>query len=167
MSIQEMDVPSPVRGLAEMPSARRAPVRKVRVLIVDDIAENRAVLGVCCEQFGVSYEAVGSGREAVECVRSGRFDLVFMDILMPGMDGVAATLAIRALPGESASIPIIAVTTAADRMDVLHYRASGITDVVAKPINVARLMAALETAVAESRRLRRSRQRQDRIRFSA
>jgi CheY-like chemotaxis protein len=137
------------------------------VLIVDDIAENRAVLGVCCEQFGVAYEAVSSGREAVEAASSGRFDLVFMDILMPGMDGVAATRAIRALPDESSQVPIIAVTTAAEPMDVLHYRACGITDVVAKPINVARLMVALETAVAAARRHRRSRSRHDQERLSA
>ena len=150
-----------------MSNVRRAPVRKVRVLIVDDIAENRAVLGVCCEHFGVSFEAVDSGRGAVEAVRSGRFDLVFMDILMPGMDGVAATRAIRALPGPAAHVPIIAVTTAAEPMDLLHYRANGITDVVPKPIEVSRLMNALNSAVAEARRLRRSRLRHERVQLTA
>ena len=125
------------------------------------------VLGVCCEQFGVSFEAVDSGREAVELVRSGRFDLVFMDILMPGMDGVDATRAIRALPGEAAFVPIIAVTTAADPMDLLHYRACGVTDVVPKPIDVARLMNALNAAVSEARRARRSRLRHERVGLTA
>ncbi len=167
MSIQDVGAQKPAPRLAARSNPRRAPARKIRVLIVDDIAENRVVLGVCCEQFGVSFEAVDSGREAVELVRSGRFDLVFMDILMPGMDGVAATRAIRALPGEAALAPIIAVTTAADPKDVLHYRANGFTDVVAKPINVARLMGALDAAVSEARRTRRSRLRHDRIRLTA
>ncbi len=86
---------------------------------------------------------------------------------MPGMDGVAATRAIRALPGEAAAVPIIAVTTASEPMDVLHYRACGITDVVSKPINVARLMASLESAVAEARRQRRSKMRHEQVRLSA
>ena len=166
MSLEEASVQEP-ENLVPASNARKAPPRRIRVLIVDDIAENRAVLGVCCEQFGVGYEAVASGREAVDAVRSGRFDLVFMDILMPGMDGVAATRAIRLLPGPASYIPIIAVTTAAERMDVLHYRANGITDVVPKPINVARLMDALETAMMEVRRARRSQSRHSQVRLSA
>lgn len=152
---------------AERPAGRTVSrTSRALVLIVDDIAENRAVLGVCCEQFGLRYEAVGSGREAVECARSGRFDLILMDILMPGMDGAAATVAIRALPGPSGAVPIIAVTTAADRMEVLHYRACGVTDVVPKPIDVSRLMGSVSAALAKSRRLRRA-HRQERARLSA
>ena len=167
MSVHDAYVQGPAPSPASGQGARQALTRKIRVLIVDDIAENRAVLGVCCEQFGVSYEAVDSGRGAVDCVRSGRFDLVFMDILMPGMDGVDATRAIRALPGEAAFVPIIAVTTAAEPRDVLHYRACGVTDVVSKPIDVSRLMEAMRTAVAEARRMRRSRLRLERIRLTA
>lgn len=166
MSLEEASGQEPLK-VVPASSSRRTAARRVRVLIVDDIAENRAVLGICCDQFGVSFEAVASGREAVEAARSGRFDLVFMDILMPGMDGVAATRAIRALPGEAAAVPIIAVTTASEPMDVLHYRACGITDVVSKPINVARLMASLESAVAEARRQRRSKMRHEQVRLSA
>lgn len=159
MSVEEAVVPRLARNPSPAPKARKAPPRRVRVLIVDDIAENRAVLGVCCEQFGMTSEAVGSGREAVEAARSGRFDLVYMDILMPGMDGVAATRAIRALPDAAAKTPIIAVTTASEPMDVLHYRHCGINGVVAKPIDVSRLWAATQTALAESKRLRRVRVR--------
>ncbi|HEX4095472.1 MAG TPA: response regulator [Caulobacteraceae bacterium] len=159
MSLGEAGAEGPAGGAASKTS-------KALVLIVDDIAENRLVLGICCEQFGLRYEAVASGQEAVECARSGRFDLILMDILMPGMDGVAATVAIRTLPGPAGAVPIIAVTTAADRIDVLHYRACGVTDVVPKPIDVARLMGSVSTALARSRRLRRG-HRQDRAQFSA
>ena len=159
MSVEEAVVPRLARNPSPAPKARKAPPRRVRVLIVDDIAENRAVLGVCCEQFGMASEGVASGREAVEAAKSGRFDLVYMDILMPGMDGVAATRAIRALPDAAAKTPIIAVTTASEPMDLLHYRHCGITGVVAKPIDVARLWAATQAALAESKRLRRTRER--------
>ena len=157
MSVEEAVVHRPARSPSPAAKSRRTPPRRVRVLIVDDIAENRAVLGVCCEQFGMASEGVASGREAVEAARSGRFDLVYMDILMPGMDGVAATRAIRALPDAAAQTPIIAVTTASEPMDVLHYRHCGITGVVAKPIDVARLWAATQEALAETKRLRRTR----------
>ncbi len=158
MSIEEAPVQAPARDRAQ-PKARRSSQRRLKVLIVDDIAENRAVLGVCCEEFGMDHEAVASGREAVEAAKSGRFDLVFMDILMPGMDGVAATRAIRALPDDAASTPIIAVTTASEPMDVLHYRHCGINGVVAKPIDVSRLWTATQATLAEAKLLRRAKAR--------
>ncbi len=156
MSVEEVVDPAPVHRLQPASKPRRAQPRRVRVLIVDDIAENRTVLGICCEQFGMAHEAVASGREAVEAARSGRFDLVFMDILMPGMDGVAAARAIRALPTAAASVPIIAVTTASEPMDLLHYRHCGMTGVVPKPIDVSRLWTATQAALAESKRVRRA-----------
>jgi CheY-like chemotaxis protein len=157
------DAPQSVRGSRveappEKPVRRAFPAR-VRVLIVDDIAENRTVLGMFCDQFGVGHEAVEGGREAVEAARSGRFDVILMDILMPGMDGMAAARAIRALPGPACATPIIAVTTAADPGDALRYRDYGMNDLVAKPIVASRLMQALELAVANARRAGRSRKR--------
>lgn len=117
-----------------------------RVLIVDDLAENRLMLGLCCDQFGIAYECAENGREGVEAVQSGRFDVVLMDIFMPRMDGMAATRAIRALPEPVGAIPIIAVTPAAAPGEILRYLDCGMTDVVAKPINPSRLAEALTAA---------------------
>ena len=125
---------------------------RARALIVDDIAENRLMLGLCCDQFGVFHESVGSGSEAVDAARSGRFDVILMDIFMPGMDGMAATRAIRALPGPGSAAPIIAVTTAAAPGEVLRYLDCGMTDVVSKPINPSRLAHAMSAALAQGRR---------------
>ena len=130
-------------------SRRRRPPR---VLIVDDLAENRLVLGLYCDQFGFPHESVASGHEAVEAARSGRFEVILMDILMPGMDGFAATKANRALPEPIGSAPIIAVTTAAAPGEVLRYLACGMTGVVAKPINISRLAEAISAALAPPRR---------------
>ncbi len=121
---------------------------RVRVLIVDDLPENRLMLGVCCDQFGLLHECVENGREAVEAVQSGRFDVILMDIFMPRMDGMAATRAIRALPAPISAVPIIAVTPAAAPGEVLRYLDSGMTDVVPKPINPSRLAEALSAAFA-------------------
>lgn len=123
---------------------------RARVLIVDDLNENRLMLGICCDQFGLAHECVENGLEAVEAVQTGRFDVVLMDIFMPRMDGVAATHAIRALAGPACDVPIIAVTPAAPPGMVARYLSSGMTDVVPKPINPSRLAQALSDALANS-----------------
>jgi CheY-like chemotaxis protein len=123
--------------------------RRARVLIVDDMPENRLLLGLYCDQFGVAHESAANGYEALEAARSGRFDAILMDILMPRMDGMLATRAIRDLPGPVSATPIIAVTTAAEPGEVLRYLACGMTDVVAKPILVSRLAQALSAALAK------------------
>jgi len=129
--------------------------RGARVLIVDDVAENRLLLGLCCDQFGLPHESVDCGHGAVQAARSGRFDVILMDIFMPRMDGMAATQAIRALPAPISAMPIIAVTTAAGPGETLRYRTCGMTDVVAKPINAARLIEALSAAFDQVKRDRR------------
>jgi CheY-like chemotaxis protein len=121
------------------------------VLIVDDVPQNRMLLGLYCEQLGFQHEPAENGYEALEAARSGRFDLVLMDILMPRMDGMAATRAIRALPGPVAEIPIVAVTTAAAPGEVLRYLSCGMTDVVAKPVERSRLEEAMRSALAARR----------------
>ncbi len=131
-------------------------------MIVDDIPENRLVLGMFCDQFGVAHESVEGGREAVQAVASGRFDVVLMDIFMPGMDGMIATRAIRALPGPSSAVPIIAVTTAASVGEAKRYLECGMNDVVPKPILAAQLFEALAAALEEVRRVARAARRRAR-----
>ena len=128
--------------------ATERPPERTRVLIVDDVPQNRVLLGVLCDQFGFQHEPAENGWEAVEAVRCGRFDVVLMDILMPRMDGMAATRAIRALSGPVAETPIIAVTTAAAPGEVLRYLSVGMNDVVAKPVNREKLAEAISTALA-------------------
>src|SRR5580693_1428736 len=122
-----MSAPEAADGAPESSTAATGPAfpPRVRVLIVDDLLENRLMLGICCDQFGLAHECVENGLEAVEAVRSGRFDVVLMDIFMPRMDGVAATHAIRAFPAPLGAVPIIAVTPAAPPGMVTRYLASG------------------------------------------
>jgi CheY-like chemotaxis protein/signal transduction histidine kinase len=117
--------------------------RSAHILIVDDNATNRMVAEALCEMFDCTSEQVVDGVEAVEAARSGRFDLILMDIKMPRMDGVAATRAIRELPGRAGAAPIVALTANADPADVATYIAAGMQDVVEKPIKPERLAVVL------------------------
>ena len=118
------------------------------ILIVDDNATNRVVAQALCEMFGCTSAHAEDGVEAVEAVKSGRFDLVLMDIKMPRMDGVEATQAIRALEGPESRTPIVALTANADPDDAKHYLAIGMAAVVEKPIKPERLRAAMNVALA-------------------
>lgn len=118
------------------------------ILIVDDNATNRVVAQALCEMFGCTSECAEDGLEAVEAVKSKRFDLILMDIKMPRMDGVTATQTIRALPGDERNVPIVALTANADPEDAKHYVAIGMASVVEKPIKPERLRSAMNQALS-------------------
>ena len=118
------------------------------ILVVDDNATNRMVAEALCEMFDCTSETAEDGVEAVEAARSGRFDLVLMDIKMPRMDGIAATKAIRALPGAPGALPIVALTANVDPEDARGYLAVGMCSVVEKPIKPDRLLQAINMALA-------------------
>lgn len=104
------------------------------VLVVDDHPVNREVAALMLTAAGFAVEAVESGAAAVEAVRDGAFDLVFMDIHMPGMDGLQACRTIRGLSGPAADTPVIAMTAAALPEDVERCLTAGMNDHLAKPI---------------------------------
>ena len=118
------------------------------VLVVDDNATNRMVAESLCEMFDCTSESAEDGQEALEAAETGRFDLILMDIKMPRMDGVAATRAIRSLPGPAGRVPIIALTANADPDDAAAYIASGMSSVVEKPIKPDKLLQAMNAAFA-------------------
>lgn len=124
-------------------------VRTAHVLVVDDNATNRMVAEALCEMFDCTSESAEDGVEAVEAAKSGRFDLILMDIKMPRMDGVQATRAIRELPGHAGIVPIIALTANADPEDARSYIASGMSSVVEKPIKAEALLQAMTNCLAE------------------
>ena len=119
------------------------------VLVVDDNATNRMVAESLCEMFDCTSESAEDGLEAVEAASTGRFHLILMDIKMPRMDGVEATRAIRALPGDAGRVPIIALTANADPDDAKAYIACGMSSVVEKPIKPDRLLQAMNAAFSE------------------
>jgi CheY-like chemotaxis protein len=118
------------------------------VLVVDDNATNRMVAEALVEMFDCTSETAEDGVEAVEIARTGRFDVILMDIKMPRMDGMAATRAIRALSGPAGQTPIIALTANVDPEDARAYLACGMCAVVEKPIKPDRLLQAINDALA-------------------
>ena len=140
--------------LASIPDAVEEPHedtgRAAHILVVDDNATNRMVAQSLVEMFDCTSEAAEDGEEAVEAASTGRFDLILMDIKMPRMDGVAATRAIRALPGPIGRTPIIALTANADPEDAEGYLAAGMNGVVEKPMKPEHLLQALQSALSAS-----------------
>ena len=132
--------------IAKASTASRRWNNSFRVLIVEDNAVNQQVLAHYLHTFGVSYEIVGNGQLAVDAVKTGRFSLVLMDIQMPVMEGIAASQAIRLLPGAESDIPIIAVTAHTGPEQDQHYMSAGMNGVIAKPVPAALLHQVLDRA---------------------
>lgn len=146
-----LDIELPEASLQIEPEEpAEAPMAGVHVLIVDDNATNRLVAEAFCDMFGCTCDSAEDGLEALEAVRTRRYDVVLMDIRMPRMDGVEATRAIRALSGPERDTPIVALTANADPEDVARYRVAGMRDVVEKPIKADRLAQALEAALSDA-----------------
>jgi CheY-like chemotaxis protein len=136
---------------AATPAAEERPESgAAHVLVVDDNATNRMVAEALCEMFDCTSETAEDGLEAVEAVRSGRFDLILMDIKMPRMDGIAAAKAIRSLEGPEAMTPIVALTANVDPEDARSYLEAGMCCVVEKPIKPDRLLQAINIALTEA-----------------
>jgi CheY-like chemotaxis protein len=117
------------------------------VLIVDDHPASRAICTAYCDLFDFSAEAVSTGAEAIEAAKRTRFDIILMDLDMPGTDSFEATRAIRSLRGPAAYTPVIGVTAWAVIDEDGCYRERGLWSVVAKPITASRLFAAMNAAL--------------------
>jgi PAS domain S-box-containing protein len=137
-----------VTCLAELSAARRpqaapatleAPAETAslrgRILLAEDNDINALLATTLLEELGFECEVAPNGKIALEAVQARPFDLVLMDVQMPVMDGLAATRAIRALPGWPGSVPIVAMTANAMRTDQDACLAAGMDDFVSKPID--------------------------------
>ncbi len=111
-----------------------------RILLAEDSATNRMLATAILKSAGYDVAAAGNGREVLNALRAQPVDLVLMDIFMPEMDGLEATKAVRALPGDRGKVPIIAMTAYAVESDRESCLAAGMNDYVSKPINKQELL---------------------------
>jgi CheY-like chemotaxis protein len=121
--------------------------RGLRVLVAEDDIVSQMVVRAVLDNLGHSCDVVDNGKEAVAQLQKAAYDLVLMDIQMPGMDGVTAARAIRALPRALGRIPIVALTANAMIEDRAAYLAAGMNDYVSKPVSAKRLARAMTRAV--------------------
>ncbi|HXA25967.1 MAG TPA: response regulator [Acetobacteraceae bacterium] len=140
-------------GVAEEPATVAEPEeiepdRRLNVLVVDDSEVNRKVATAYLRKAGHTAIEAHDGVEAVRLAATLEFDVVLMDMRMPGMDGLEATRRIRALDGPRAQVPIVAVTANALDQHAEECRRAGMSQHLAKPFTQAELIAVVKRATA-------------------
>ncbi len=122
------------------------PQFQAKILVVDDNSTNQAVAKGMLAKYGTTVELANNGREALDLLQQGAYDLVFMDCQMPVMDGYTATGHIRdpqsSVPNHA--IPVIAMTANAMQGDKEKCLAAGMDDFIAKPVDPIKLRKVLE-----------------------
>ena len=111
-----------------------------RILVVEDNPDNMYVMDHLLTRSGYAVQQATSGEEALDLLARMPFDLVVMDMQMPGLDGYAAVQALRELPG-MANVPVLAVTAHSMPGDRERALQAGCTDYIAKPITTRELLA--------------------------
>jgi CheY-like chemotaxis protein len=128
---------------SEDPAAAPSPGLPLSILAVDDNAVNLMVLDQILSTFGHQVSKAASGHEALDRLSVAAFDLVLMDIQMPGMTGIEALTALRGAPGPNQDTPVIAVTADVLTRDRKAYVDLGFDGQVSRPVQIPALMAEL------------------------
>lgn len=123
------------------------PQRALRILLAEDNALNQEMLGAMLTGMGHQVTTALNGFEAVSAASSRGFDVILMDVMMPGLDGVGATERIRALGGAAAEVPIVACSAHVAPEMQARYLARGMTAVLPKPVDRAALARLLRRLV--------------------
>lgn len=127
--------------------ARRAAARPAKILLVEDLEINQRLACAVLEAAGHEVDVLGDGADAIMAVQESAYDVVLMDVQMPGMDGITATQHIRALEHAARTVPIIAMTANVLPAQVAAFSAAGMDDHIGKPFKRADLLAAIDRAV--------------------
>jgi signal transduction histidine kinase/DNA-binding NarL/FixJ family response regulator/HPt (histidine-containing phosphotransfer) domain-containing protein len=132
-----------------------APPRRQRhasLLLVEDLAPNQLITATLLRRGGHRVDVASSGQEAVDLVKTRPYDLVFMDLVMPGMSGYEAARQIRALPPPMNAVPIVALTATTAAEDRARCIAVGMDDFLAKPVRGAELIEVVARTAWSRRR---------------
>ncbi|MDB5595613.1 MAG: Signal transduction histidine kinase [Hyphomicrobiales bacterium] len=137
------------KGTPTGPSPTHGALAGMQVLFAEDNTTNQFALGRILELMGAQVTVVGNGREAVEHASAGRYDFILMDMMMPELDGLSATRAIRCLPSPLCDVPIVALTANAFVEDREAALAAGMNGFATKPITGKRLLEAIQDCLRE------------------
>jgi PAS domain S-box-containing protein len=133
------------RPLVTRHSLAEAKRGRFRILLVEDDAVNQLVTQSALNRVGFNVEIAQDGHAAIQRVEAERWDVILMDLQMPGLDGIRATAAIRARERGSWRTPILGLTGDGDRESSRERcLAAGMDDVFAKPVDLEVLTAAVE-----------------------
>lgn len=120
-----------------------------RILVVDDQADIRSVTELVLAGAGYGVRTAGDGNEALRRLREGSFDLVLLDVNMPGMDGWETLRLLRADPG-LASVPVAMFTVKSEIRDKVHGLQAGAVDYITKPFASDELLARVARLLGRS-----------------
>jgi PAS domain S-box-containing protein len=120
----------------------------VRILLAEDNEVNILVAGSLLERLGCTYEVARSGPEAVAAAEGSNFDLILMDLQMPGYSGTSATRRIRRSTGKNTTTPIVALTATVMAEDREACRDAGMNGFLTKPFTIEELQAVVGTYAA-------------------
>ena len=113
----------------------------VNIIYIDDDATNRALLREMLAVEGIEMTEAGDARTGLKLIDKGRFDLIFMDLRMPDMNGLTAIRQLRASGSSQQAIPIVVVTADPSEGVKSMCRAAGATDFLEKPVLMDKLFA--------------------------
>ncbi|MGI8330127.1 two-component system response regulator CseB [Actinomadura scrupuli] len=117
------------------------PPAPVTVLLVEDDEVIRKAVGMALERYGYEVAVAGDGLTGLELFRDGRHDLLLLDVMLPGLDGIGLCRRIR----ESSLVPILMMSARGDALDVVSGLEAGADDYVVKPVDTAVLVARIRS----------------------
>jgi CheY-like chemotaxis protein/HPt (histidine-containing phosphotransfer) domain-containing protein len=130
-------------------------IKNLKILIVDDEEYNRLLFKTILTRWNVNFDEAADGLKALDLIKTTRYDLVFMDVRMPGMDGLKSTARIRdELKKSAVELPVIGISATHTYKDLQEYRLSGMSTFLPKPFTEKMLLevilSALEPTVEKS-----------------
>jgi CheY-like chemotaxis protein len=130
-------------GVPQTEAQPRRALPRTRILLVEDILANQLVTATQLRREGHLVDIASSGPEAISAASSRPYDLILMDIFMPGMDGLETTQRIRGLGGPAAHVPILALTASVDAESEAQCFGAGMSGMLGKPVALPDLLDAI------------------------
>jgi signal transduction histidine kinase/CheY-like chemotaxis protein len=164
MPAYALPIANVLNGITETQDSEKPVVRfsapDARVLIVDDISANLTVAKGLLSMYQVVVDVAANGPNSIELAKQNAYDMIFMDHMMPGMDGIEAAHVIRTLHGGNETLPIIALTANAVSGMKEMFLQSGFNDYLSKPIEIPKVDAIMDKWIPQSKKRKETSARQ-------